>query len=242
MPRSATLTGCPGAVDDGPALDDSVERRGVGHGVILVEGVVSDDLSGLADHRANTWASSAKALNSSALPLGSHRNIVDCSPTWPTNRTCGSITKRTPAPRRDDRPGPARRRVRAAARSGGRDVVAVDDVGDLDARRAVDERLDEVGDDLVAEQVEVHPVRGRPPLGTPQHVAVERAGLVEVAHREGQMEAGARGAHGAPMPRRANCSDGASTSVRAVRRRSIISASAGSPDLFSASWGSTSRS
>src|SRR5688572_22468082 len=35
-------------------------------------------------------------LNSSALPLGSSRNIVACSPGWPLKRTCGSITNRAP--------------------------------------------------------------------------------------------------------------------------------------------------
>ncbi|MFF3585488.1 acyl carrier protein [Streptomyces mirabilis] len=36
---------------------------------------------------ANTWESSAKALNSRALPAGSSRNIVHCSPVSPAKRT-----------------------------------------------------------------------------------------------------------------------------------------------------------
>ncbi len=44
--------------------------------------------------------SSANALNSRALPDGSRRNIVDCSPTSPANRVCGSMTNSTPAARR----------------------------------------------------------------------------------------------------------------------------------------------
>ena len=33
----------------------------------------------------------SNALNSSALPNGSSKNIVDCSPIWPLKRTCGSM-------------------------------------------------------------------------------------------------------------------------------------------------------
>jgi hypothetical protein len=36
---------------------------------------------------AKTWESSAKALNSNALPAGSSRNIVHCSPACPAKRT-----------------------------------------------------------------------------------------------------------------------------------------------------------
>lgn len=36
---------------------------------------------------ANTWESCAKALNSRALPAGSSRNIVHCSPVSPAKRT-----------------------------------------------------------------------------------------------------------------------------------------------------------
>ncbi|WP_228022930.1 TetR/AcrR family transcriptional regulator [Streptomyces acidicola] len=36
---------------------------------------------------AKTWESSANALNSRALPAGSRRNIVHCSPFWPSKRT-----------------------------------------------------------------------------------------------------------------------------------------------------------
>ena len=46
---------------------------------------------------ANSWPMSAKALNSSALPAGSRKNIVACSPTWPLKRICGAMTKRIPA-------------------------------------------------------------------------------------------------------------------------------------------------
>lgn len=36
--------------------------------------------------RANSCERSRKALNSSALPEGSRKNIVACSPTWPAKR------------------------------------------------------------------------------------------------------------------------------------------------------------
>ena len=34
---------------------------------------------------------SAKALSSTASPLGSRKNIVACSPGWPLKRTCGVV-------------------------------------------------------------------------------------------------------------------------------------------------------
>lgn len=37
-------------------------------------------------HLANNWSMSRKLLNSSALPQGSKRNSVACSPTWPLKR------------------------------------------------------------------------------------------------------------------------------------------------------------
>ena len=48
---------------------------------------------------ANTCEKSANALNSNALPLGSRKNIVACSPTSPANRIFGSITKSVPRDR-----------------------------------------------------------------------------------------------------------------------------------------------
>jgi len=35
---------------------------------------------------AKSWERSAKALNSRALPAGSRKNMVDCSPVWPSKR------------------------------------------------------------------------------------------------------------------------------------------------------------
>ena len=47
-------------------------------------------------YRAKTCEKSAKDLNSRALPLGSRKNIVACSPTSPLNRIFGSMTNSTP--------------------------------------------------------------------------------------------------------------------------------------------------
>ena len=46
---------------------------------------------------ANRFAGSAIALNSSALPAGSSRNIVACSPGSPAKRTVGAMTNSVPA-------------------------------------------------------------------------------------------------------------------------------------------------
>ena len=51
-------------------------------------------------HFANSFEGSLNALNSSALPEGSSRNIVACSPTSPRKRMPGSMTKLTPTSRR----------------------------------------------------------------------------------------------------------------------------------------------
>ena len=56
-------------------------RQALGRGLDVGEA----DGEGAA-HLANTMASSAKALNSSALPLGSRKNMVDCSPGSPLKR------------------------------------------------------------------------------------------------------------------------------------------------------------
>ena len=47
---------------------------------------------------ANSFAGSAIALNSSALPAGSSKNIVACSPGSPAKRTVGGMTNSMPAP------------------------------------------------------------------------------------------------------------------------------------------------
>src|SRR5580692_1901178 len=49
---------------------------------------------------SKSWPMSAKAVNSRALPAGSRKNMVACSPTSPLKRTQGSMTKVTPALRR----------------------------------------------------------------------------------------------------------------------------------------------
>merc|ERR1712048_476160 len=46
---------------------------------------------------AKRFSGCVMALNSSAFPEGSKKNMVDCSPGCPTNLTCGSISNLTPA-------------------------------------------------------------------------------------------------------------------------------------------------
>ncbi len=61
-------------------------RVGPGHRAGPVRALVVRP-AGPARHLAKSWPRSAKALNSSALPDGSRKNIVACSPTWPLKRT-----------------------------------------------------------------------------------------------------------------------------------------------------------
>src|SRR5262249_33237900 len=62
------------------------------------DAAADDDDRGVL-HVANTSSGFLKLLNSSALPLGSRKNIVACSPGWPVNRVRGSMTNDTPAAR-----------------------------------------------------------------------------------------------------------------------------------------------
>ena len=71
------------------------------------------------------------------------------------------------------------------AEVGHRHVVAVDRVG-----RPFGTPLDEVGDDLMAEQVEVDPVVGRAALWAPERLAVEPSRRDQVVDRERQVESG----------------------------------------------------
>src|SRR5690606_32990117 len=50
--------------------------------------------------RAKSRSRSSKPLNSSALPKGSRKNIVPCSPAWPSKRIWGSMRNSTSAARR----------------------------------------------------------------------------------------------------------------------------------------------
>ena len=65
-----------------------------------------------------------------------------------------------------------------------RNVVAVDRI----ARPARLRACDEMGDDLVAEEIEVHPILGAPPLGTAEQPAVKGARGGKIVDREGEME------------------------------------------------------
>jgi hypothetical protein len=53
-----------------------------------------------------------------------------------------------------------------------------------------------MGDQLVTEEVEVHPVRVAAPLGALQEASVEPTGLLDVSHGEGEMERGESGTAG----------------------------------------------
>ena len=138
---------------------------------------------------AKTWRSSANALNSRALPDGSSRNIVDCSPTSPAKRVCGSMTNSTPAATQPVGERVPVRRVEEDAEVGNRHGVAVDLVAEQVAPVGIGQTRVEVGDELVAVEVEVDPRRRRPTLRATEHVAVERRGGGEVVDRHRQMEA-----------------------------------------------------
>ena len=121
--------------------------------------------------------SSANDLNSRALPDGSRRNIVDCSPTSPAKRVCGSMTNSTPAARRRSASGRPVRGFEQHAEVGHRHVVRRRPrCGSMSgARRHRPDAVVEVGDELVAVEVEVDPRRRRPTLRATEDVAVERA-------------------------------------------------------------------
>lgn len=77
------------AAHDG-AIDTS-RHRGTGFAGPLVSPPRGGDAEGgsgvFQDHTANKAFRSAKALSSMALPEGSRKNIVACSPGWPLKRT-----------------------------------------------------------------------------------------------------------------------------------------------------------
>jgi hypothetical protein len=46
-----------------------------------------------------------------------------------------------------------------------------------------------MGDDLMAEEIEIHPFRARPPLRTAEQFAIKSAGFGKIAHGKSQMKA-----------------------------------------------------
>jgi hypothetical protein len=50
-------------------------------------GGVGEAGTGPPPYLAKSWPMSAKAFSSMALPLGSWKNMVACSPGWPLKRT-----------------------------------------------------------------------------------------------------------------------------------------------------------
>ena len=75
---------------------------------------------------ANSWSMSPNALNSSALPNGSRKNIVACSPGSPLKRTYGSMTKCVPAARQRVGSAVPRGQVEDDAEVAHRHALAVD--------------------------------------------------------------------------------------------------------------------
>ena len=109
---------------------------------------------------ANKLAGSAMALNSSALPAGSSRNIVACSPGSPAKRTVGGMTKAMPAAFEPlGQRGPLGH-FQHQPEMRHRHVLAIDRVACRAARRIGRE----MSDDLVAVEVEVDPALRAPAL------------------------------------------------------------------------------
>ena len=135
---------------------------------------------------ANSLAGSAIALISSALPLGSRKNIVACSPDLALEADL----------RRDDE---LRCRPRSAA-SASASQSAIGSTAPkcgtgtwspstgLRVRAAATLRRIEMGDDLVAEEIEIDPAFGMAPLRAAEHAAVESAGRLQIVDREGEVE------------------------------------------------------
>ena len=98
--------------------------------------------------------------------------MVACSPGCPSKRTVGGITNSTSLSVQHD----------AEMRHG--HVLAVDGIG----RTAPHLLGREMGDDLMAEQVEIDPMVGAAPFGAAEQPSVEAARGTEVVDRKGKME------------------------------------------------------
>ena len=135
--------------------------------------------------RRRPCRSDRKPLASIGLPKGSQKNMVHCSPGWPSKRTCGVSTKSMPeASSRCARCLPGGQ-LEHDAEVRHRHHHVADAAG---ARGG--EGLAEVQRDLVAEEVEVDPGVGAAAFGAAEHAAIEAAGFVEVADVEGEVEDG----------------------------------------------------
>ncbi len=142
-------------------------------------------------HRRNSIPMSANALISSALPEGSRKNIVACSPGSPLE----------PDVRLDDELDALRLQARGqrfpfghrqhdAEMAHRHASPSTAFAGPRPSARR------QVRDDLVAVEVEVHPVVRASALGAAEHFAVEPARQREVVHREREVERGQRGGVG----------------------------------------------
>ena len=130
------------------------------------------------------------ALNSSALPDGSSRNIVACSPGKPLKRTYGSITNFSPA--LADALGERMERLHLQHHTAmrHRHAVPVHMIVVLPDLAVLAERRVQVTHELVAEQIEVDPLRVAAAFGAPERVLVEAPRFGDVAHLHGDVERG----------------------------------------------------
>ena len=137
---------------------------------------------------AKSWPRSAKALNSSALPAGSRKNIVDCSPylafeagIWLDNerhaRRANTFGEIFPLLLRE---------YDTEVRN--RNVVAVDRVAVARSPVAPCRVRLVVRDDLMSEEIEVDPMLRAAPLGAPENGAVEVARSLDVVHGKGDVK------------------------------------------------------
>ena len=117
-----------------------------------------DDAARAASSFANSLAGSAIALNSSALPAGSSRNIVACSPGSPAKRTVGAITNSMPARFEPRRQAPSTASIGSTRPKCGTGTSSPS-TGLVGARAHRIGR--EMGDDLVAVEIEIDPADRR---------------------------------------------------------------------------------
>ena len=152
----------------------------------------------------------AIALISSALPEGSRKNIVACSPGSPLKRTVGGIAKSTPAAVSRAASASHSAIVSTAPKCG--TGTSWPSTGLLRASRHRAGR--EMGDDLVAEEIEIDPFVRAAPLRAAEQPAVESARGVEIVDREGEVE----GRHAVPLARPALREPGLRRAVATARR------------------------
>ena len=130
-----------------------------------------------------TVASDLKPLISIALPNGSAKNIVHCSPGCPSKRNTGPMT--------NCRPRALSRCANACQSGNARNHAKVRHrhhvLSDL-AGACGRKRLTQMQRDLLAEKVVVDPGGRTAAFRAAERVAIESAGCVKVANVEGEVE------------------------------------------------------